>query len=295
MVAPPSPPWSVLVQLLGEHHQDAAGATDIGELVDVSIGGHAAQRMAAVPRCDLEGLVDVVYREGDAVHADLVGPCRLGLDRVGVDVLEELEATVPVRRLEHGNFRMVAVEADGRVRPLAADRVPAQDGQPEVGEEGDRRFEVTNGDADVLELDRHAWHVTQPLQSCASTSAAASGLRAAVNSSTSAASRIKYGATARSSVSASMRCLVSRPAGVKPPSSATSPRAFIVSTRADSCGTDRWWIRPNFSAGIPRSRATRTWASRPPMPSAISAEICPSPRCSRSRDAAWNSRATGSS
>src|SRR3954454_22766593 len=69
MVAPPSPPWSVLVQLLGEHHQDAAGAMDIGELVDVSVGGHAAQRMAAVPRCDLEGLVDVVYREGDGDEA----------------------------------------------------------------------------------------------------------------------------------------------------------------------------------------------------------------------------------
>jgi hypothetical protein len=48
---------------------------------------------------------------------------------------------------------VVAVEADGGVRPLADDRVPAQDTQPEVGEEGDRRVEVTDGDADVLELD----------------------------------------------------------------------------------------------------------------------------------------------
>jgi DNA invertase Pin-like site-specific DNA recombinase len=50
--------------------------------------------VAAVPRGDLEGLVDVVDREGDAVHADLVRPRGLRLDRVGVDVLEELEATV---------------------------------------------------------------------------------------------------------------------------------------------------------------------------------------------------------
>src|SRR6478609_86351 len=35
-------------------------------------GGHAAQRVAAVPRGDLEGLVDVVDREGHAVYADLV-------------------------------------------------------------------------------------------------------------------------------------------------------------------------------------------------------------------------------
>ena len=32
----------VLLQLLGEHHDDAAGATDIGELVDVTVGADAA-------------------------------------------------------------------------------------------------------------------------------------------------------------------------------------------------------------------------------------------------------------
>jgi hypothetical protein len=150
-----------LVQLLCEHHNDAAGAAYIGELVDVSVGGHAAQRMAAVSRSDLEGLVDVVDREGDAMHTDLVRPCRLRLDRIGVDVLEELEATVAVWRLEHGNVGVVAVEADGGVRPLSTDRVPAQNGQPEVGEESDRGFEVTDGDADVFEPDGHALHFTK--------------------------------------------------------------------------------------------------------------------------------------
>src|SRR5438270_383404 len=65
-------PLSALLQLLGEHHDDAAGAAYVGELVDVSIGGYAAKRVAAVPGGDLEGLADVVDREGDAVHADLV-------------------------------------------------------------------------------------------------------------------------------------------------------------------------------------------------------------------------------
>ena len=37
----------------------------------------------------------------------------LRLDRVGVDVLEELEATVAVWRLEHGDVGVVAVEVDG--------------------------------------------------------------------------------------------------------------------------------------------------------------------------------------
>src|SRR5919197_1547050 len=62
---------------------------------------------------------------------------RVHLDRVGVDVLEELEATVAVRRLEHGDLGMVTVEADGSVGPLSPDRVTAENGQPEVGEEGD--------------------------------------------------------------------------------------------------------------------------------------------------------------
>src|SRR5512145_2630168 len=154
-------PGSVLLQLLGEHHEDAAGAADIGELVDVPVGRHAAQRVAAVPGGDLEGLVDVVDREGHAVHADLVRPGGLRLDRVRVDVLEELEATVAVWGLEHGDVGVVAVEADGRVGPLSAYRVTAEDGEPEVGEEGDRRFEVADGDPDVLEFDGHAWHAIE--------------------------------------------------------------------------------------------------------------------------------------
>ena len=145
----------------GKHDEDAAGAADVGELVHVLIGRHAAQRVAAVPRGDLEGLVDVVDREGHAVHADLVGPGGLRLDRVGMDVLEELEATVAVWRLEHGDVGVVAVEADGGVGPLSTDRVTAEDGEAEVGEEGDRRFEVADGDPDVLEFDGHASHAIE--------------------------------------------------------------------------------------------------------------------------------------
>ena len=159
-VADAGDPACVLLELLGEHHDDAARAADVGQLVDVLVGRDATQRVAAVPRGDLEGLVDVVDREGDPVHADLVGQRGLRLDRVGVDVLEELEATVAVRGLEHRDVGVVAVEADGGVGPLAADRVAAEDGQPEVGEEGDRRLEVADGDADVLELDGHASHAT---------------------------------------------------------------------------------------------------------------------------------------
>jgi len=94
------------------------------------------------------------------MHADLVRLGGLRLDRVGVDVLEELDVTVAVWRLEHGDVGVVAVEADGGVGPLATDSVTAEGGQSEVGEEGDRGFEVADCDADVLEFDWHAWHVT---------------------------------------------------------------------------------------------------------------------------------------
>jgi hypothetical protein len=80
-----------------------------------------------------------------------------------MDVLEQLEATVAVGRLQHGDSRVVAVEADRGVGPLSADRVTAENREPQVGEEGDGRFQVTDGDADVLELDGHvvqATHVT---------------------------------------------------------------------------------------------------------------------------------------
>ncbi len=106
-------------------------------------------------RGDRERVIDVVDGEGDAVHPDLIGECWLRLDRVGVDVLEELELAVAVWCLQNGDPGVVAVQADSSVGPLTADRVTADDRQAEVGEEGDRFFDVANGDADVLQLDGH--------------------------------------------------------------------------------------------------------------------------------------------
>ena len=73
-----------------------------------------------------------------------------------MEVLEELETTVAVRGLQHRDPSVVAVKSDGRVGPLAADRVTADDREPEVGEKGDCCFEVANGDTDVLKFDGHA-------------------------------------------------------------------------------------------------------------------------------------------
>src|SRR4051794_12232241 len=109
-----------------------------------------------MPGSDLKGFVDVIDGEGDAMHADLIGSGGRRLDGSGVDVLEELDPSVAVWRLEHGDVGVVPVKSDGGVGPLATDRVPAEDGQTEVGEEGDGLFEIADGDADVLELDNHA-------------------------------------------------------------------------------------------------------------------------------------------
>lgn len=67
-----------------------------------------------------------------------------------MDVLEELEAAVAVWGLEHGDLGVVAVETHGGVGPVAADGGPTQDGQSEVGEEGDRLLEVSDSNGDVL-------------------------------------------------------------------------------------------------------------------------------------------------
>jgi hypothetical protein len=75
-----------------------------------------------------------------------------------MDVLEQLKATIAIWRLEHGDVGVVTIKAHSNVGPLATHRVTAQDAQTEVGEEGDRRFKVAHGDANVLESDGHALH-----------------------------------------------------------------------------------------------------------------------------------------
>src|ERR1700704_2374176 len=79
------------------------------------------------------------------MHANLVGTSGLRLDRFGVDVLEELKATVTVWRLEHRDVGVIAIKADGSVGPLTTDRVTGDAREGEVGEKGDRCLEVANG------------------------------------------------------------------------------------------------------------------------------------------------------
>jgi hypothetical protein len=69
-----------------------------------------------------------------------------------VEVFEEFKARVAVRRLKHGDIGVIAIETDGGIGPFSANGVAAEECQSEVGEEGDRRFEISYGDTDVLEL-----------------------------------------------------------------------------------------------------------------------------------------------
>ena len=118
-----------------------------------------AQDVAAVSAHDLDRGVDVVDGQGDAVHADVVRLDGIGVDRVGVHVLEEFDPAAAVGRRQHRDVGGVAVEPDGGVGPLPADAVTAQQRQAEVGEERDRGIDVTDGDADIVES---GWHAPQP-------------------------------------------------------------------------------------------------------------------------------------
>ena len=101
--------------------------------------------------------------EGVAVSTHNQHSAEPHIPEPGEPSVPELEGAVTVRSLQHRDVGVVAVEADGSVGPLAADRVAADDFETEVGEEGDRCFEVANGDADVLKFDGHALHATARL------------------------------------------------------------------------------------------------------------------------------------
>jgi hypothetical protein len=109
----------------------------------------------------LEGLIDVVYREGHAVHANVIGTRRVRFDRLRMDVFEELESTMTVWGLEHRDLGVVSIQSDGSICPLAADRVAADECKTEIGEKGDCCFDIANSDTHILKFDGHALKATK--------------------------------------------------------------------------------------------------------------------------------------
>ena len=133
---------SALLQLFGEHHQDSAGAAQVGEFVNILVGGHAPKRVIAVFRCDRRCVVDVVDGERDAVHTNLVRKRRLRLDRIRMNVHEEFKAPMAVRRLKNRDLGVVAIEANGSISRLTTDSIAAEDSETEVGEKRDGCFDI---------------------------------------------------------------------------------------------------------------------------------------------------------
>lgn len=112
------------LELLREHHEDPAGSPQVGELVEVLVGGHASKRVTAVAGRYRRRLIDLVDVECHAVRPDFLGEGGLSLDRIWMNVLEELESALAVWRLQNRDLGVVAVETDGCVghSPLTVSR-----------------------------------------------------------------------------------------------------------------------------------------------------------------------------
>jgi drug/metabolite transporter (DMT)-like permease len=110
-------------------------------------------------------------------------------------------------------------------------------------------------------------------QGLAASTVAEMGSRSAMSWSSSLGSRVAYAGAARRSVSDSICSLVVRPASLSQPEASMRPRARIPSTTLASRSAGRWWILPNFSAGMFSESAWSTWACVPPMPAATRAAM----------------------
>jgi hypothetical protein len=114
--------------------------------------------VAAVPRGDLKGLVDVVDRKEKATWCMPISLGRVGFVSIASGWMYSKSSRRP---LPSG----VAMLAWLPSRPTAVSvHSPLTDSRPrtpEVGEKGDRRFEVADGDPDVLEFDGHALHAIE--------------------------------------------------------------------------------------------------------------------------------------
>lgn len=113
-------------------------------------------------RGDLKRRLNIVHREGNPVHPNLVRTGGLRLNRVRVDVLEQLEAPRAVGSPKHRDLRMISIEPDGGIGPRSAHSVTPDEREAKIRKEGDGRLDITNGDAHVFQRDIHALNDTDP-------------------------------------------------------------------------------------------------------------------------------------
>lgn len=131
-------PESALPEVFCEHHEDAARAAQVRELVEIPVCRDGTQGVAAVPSGGRESRLDVIDRERNAMHPDLVGLRRFGVDCRRVDVFEEFKLSVALGCLQQRDLHMIAIESDRCVRPLPAHLVSTHERQTEICEERDR-------------------------------------------------------------------------------------------------------------------------------------------------------------
>src|SRR5258708_38335669 len=136
----------------GQGHDDASGAAEVAEPVDVLVLRHPAEELGAVGAQAPDGVVDVVDGEHDAMHAQRVmrRALRLSAGRRGGEVLGKLQPAVAVWGSHHRDVAAHAVESDGAVRPRAFDMGLSFQLHAELGEERDSRVQVVDDDADVV-------------------------------------------------------------------------------------------------------------------------------------------------
>src|SRR3954449_6743296 len=140
-------------ELLGQSDDDALGATQEAEPVDVLVLHDLADEFGTMAAQAGNDVVDVVDSEHDAAYAQRVRrrAFRLGSDRRRPVEPRQLDPAVAVRRSHHGDVSTDVVEPDGLVHPRPLDRRLAFQLHAELGEE---RF----GSLEVLDDDQHVVH-----------------------------------------------------------------------------------------------------------------------------------------
>ena len=76
-------------------------------------------------------------------------------DHLRGQVARQFESAVAVRRPHHGDLHALVAQAGHPSRPFAFDRAPAFELEAELTEELDRRGEVLDDDAHVVDPDGH--------------------------------------------------------------------------------------------------------------------------------------------
>lgn len=144
-------------RVLRQHDDDVRESTDIGQLVHVLVVRDTAQRETTALSRDLEGRINILNGKGHSVHTNRIRRKRFYLDCLWLEVLKKLDLALTSGRLEHGDLGTIAVEANGRLRPITLDGVAPNDVKPEIGKECDCGFDVTHRYADINECDLHGF------------------------------------------------------------------------------------------------------------------------------------------